>query len=35
MNDEKCNLYHKTTNQGKASVFHFQNPYGGIPQVFM
>lgn len=29
--ESKCNLYHKT-DQGNSSIFHIQNPYGGIPQ---
>lgn len=30
-NDSTCKLYHKT-DQGNSSLFHLQNPYGGIPQ---
>lgn len=30
--DTKCNLYHKTDQGGNSSIFHIQNPYGGIPQ---
>ena len=29
--EETCKLYH-ATDQGNSSLFHLQNPYGGIPQ---
>jgi hypothetical protein len=30
--DSKCNLYHKNDTGQNSSIFHIQNPYGGIPQ---